>query len=163
MSRLPVFTGTPGGIRTPDPRLRRPLLYPTELLARGFFRRHCIPGTGRKGKGYAGRRPLAARAKQVKDRDVRRTIRHRPGSGRPGRPVPEGWGEKQKGQGRGGPAPDEAATGCSAQARRRRPTAANPARPVAKRSRVAGSGTGAFILSVSARKVKIVVVPAEPK
>ena len=25
--------GTPGGIRTPDPRLRRPLLYPTELLA----------------------------------------------------------------------------------------------------------------------------------
>ncbi len=22
----------PGGIRTPDPRLRRPLLYPTELL-----------------------------------------------------------------------------------------------------------------------------------
>ena len=26
--------GTPEGIRTPDPRLRRPLLYPTELLAR---------------------------------------------------------------------------------------------------------------------------------
>ena len=25
--------GTPEGIRTPDPRLRRPLLYPTELLA----------------------------------------------------------------------------------------------------------------------------------
>ena len=25
-------TGDPGGIRTPDPRLRRPLLYPTELL-----------------------------------------------------------------------------------------------------------------------------------
>ena len=24
--------GDPGGIRTPDPRLRRPLLYPTELL-----------------------------------------------------------------------------------------------------------------------------------
>ncbi len=24
--------GEPGGIRTPDPRLRRPLLYPTELL-----------------------------------------------------------------------------------------------------------------------------------
>ena len=163
MSRLPVFTGTPGGIRTPDPRLRRPLLYPTELLARGFFRRHCIPGTGRKGKGYAGRRPLAARAKQVEDRDVRRTIRHRPGSGRPGRPVPEGWGEKQKGQGRGGPAPDEAATGCSAQVRRRRPTAANPARPVAKRTRVAGSGTGTIALSVSARKVKVAVDATWPK
>ena len=24
--------GEPGGIRTPDPRLRRPMLYPTELL-----------------------------------------------------------------------------------------------------------------------------------
>lgn len=27
-----VLNGDPGGIRTPDPRLRRPLLYPTELL-----------------------------------------------------------------------------------------------------------------------------------
>ena len=27
-----IFFGDPGGIRTPDPRLRRPLLYPTELL-----------------------------------------------------------------------------------------------------------------------------------
>ena len=27
-----INTGDPGGIRTPDPRLRRPLLYPTELL-----------------------------------------------------------------------------------------------------------------------------------
>ena len=27
-----IFSGDPGGIRTPDPRLRRPLLYPTELL-----------------------------------------------------------------------------------------------------------------------------------
>lgn len=26
------FRGDPEGIRTPDPRLRRPLLYPTELL-----------------------------------------------------------------------------------------------------------------------------------
>ena len=25
--------GAPGGIRTPDPRIRNPLLYPTELLA----------------------------------------------------------------------------------------------------------------------------------
>ena len=28
----PLLLGDPGGIRTPDPRLRRPLLYPTELL-----------------------------------------------------------------------------------------------------------------------------------
>ena len=26
------YYGEPGGIRTPDPRLRRPVLYPTELL-----------------------------------------------------------------------------------------------------------------------------------
>lgn len=26
-----ILSGDPGGIRTPDPRLRRPLLYPTEL------------------------------------------------------------------------------------------------------------------------------------
>ena len=111
MSRLPVFTGTPGGIRTPDPRLRRPLLYPTELLARGFFRRHCIPGTGRKGKGYAGRRLLAVRAKQVENRDVRRKIRHRPGSGRPDRPVPEGWGRKQHGAGPRRPCPGRGGDG----------------------------------------------------
>ena len=29
-----ILSGDPGGIRTPDPRLRRPLLYPTELLIR---------------------------------------------------------------------------------------------------------------------------------
>ena len=28
-----MFSGVPAGIRTPDLRLRRPLLYPTELLA----------------------------------------------------------------------------------------------------------------------------------
>ena len=28
-----AFFGVPGGIRTPDPRLRRPLLYPAELQA----------------------------------------------------------------------------------------------------------------------------------
>ena len=27
-----IVFGEPGGIRTPDPRLRRPVLYPTELL-----------------------------------------------------------------------------------------------------------------------------------
>lgn len=30
--RTRMITGDPGGIRTPDPRLRRPLLCPTELL-----------------------------------------------------------------------------------------------------------------------------------
>jgi hypothetical protein len=30
----PWNIGAPGGIRTPDPRLRRPMLYPTELQAR---------------------------------------------------------------------------------------------------------------------------------
>ena len=158
---MAVFIGTPGGIRTPDKRLRRPLLYPTELLARGFFRRHCIPGTRRKGKGYAGRRQLPVREKQVENRAIRQTLRHRPGSGRPGRPAPAGWGEKQKGQGRDAPAPEEAAMGCRAQMGRRRPTAANPAKPVAKRSRVAGSGTG-VILSVSARKVRVFAVVVEP-
>ena len=29
-----AFRGAPEGIRTPDPRLRRPLLFPPELLAR---------------------------------------------------------------------------------------------------------------------------------
>ena len=32
--RPPYFVGAPGEIRTPDTRLRRPLLYPTELQAR---------------------------------------------------------------------------------------------------------------------------------
>ena len=31
---VPGKFGAPGGIRTPDPRLRRPMLYPTELQAR---------------------------------------------------------------------------------------------------------------------------------
>jgi hypothetical protein len=29
--------GAPGGIRTPDQRLRKPLLYPAELQARGAY------------------------------------------------------------------------------------------------------------------------------
>jgi hypothetical protein len=32
--------GAPGGIRTPDPRLRRPMLYPTELQARAVATIH---------------------------------------------------------------------------------------------------------------------------
>ena len=34
-----IDNGEPGGVRTPDPRLRRPVLYPTELLTHvlGFF------------------------------------------------------------------------------------------------------------------------------
>ena len=30
---FPVFTGAPGGSRTHDPWLRKPILYPTELRA----------------------------------------------------------------------------------------------------------------------------------
>ncbi len=30
---IQLVNGTPVGIRTPDPRIRNPLLYPTELLA----------------------------------------------------------------------------------------------------------------------------------
>ena len=33
----PRFDGAPGGSRTPDPRLRRPLLYPAELRAQHHF------------------------------------------------------------------------------------------------------------------------------
>ena len=33
----PVIIGTPGGIRTPGLRIRSPLLYPAELLARVRF------------------------------------------------------------------------------------------------------------------------------
>ena len=32
MLLYPFENGEPGGIRTPDPWLRRPMLYPTELL-----------------------------------------------------------------------------------------------------------------------------------
>ena len=34
---IPTKSGEPEGIRTPDLRLRRPLLYPTELLAQALF------------------------------------------------------------------------------------------------------------------------------
>ena len=32
INNLSILYGEPGGIRTPDPWLRRPMLYPTELL-----------------------------------------------------------------------------------------------------------------------------------
>jgi len=35
---VPEKIGAPGGNRTPDPRLRRPMLYPTELRARAYLR-----------------------------------------------------------------------------------------------------------------------------
>ena len=37
MSEGLVFNGVPGAIRTPDPRLRRALLYPAELQAHIFL------------------------------------------------------------------------------------------------------------------------------
>ncbi len=35
LSEQVILNGTPEGIRTPDPQLRRLMLYPTELLAQG--------------------------------------------------------------------------------------------------------------------------------
>ena len=35
---IPTISGAPGGIRTPGPRLRRPLLYPAELQAQATGR-----------------------------------------------------------------------------------------------------------------------------
>ena len=40
MPRSKKSRGTPGGIRTPDQRLRRPLLYPAELLAHWVCKRN---------------------------------------------------------------------------------------------------------------------------
>jgi len=37
-AQVPENNGAPGGNRTPDPRLRRPMLYPTELRARRHLR-----------------------------------------------------------------------------------------------------------------------------
>jgi hypothetical protein len=37
MQTFDFFNGVPGAIRTPDPRLRRALLYPAELQAHIFF------------------------------------------------------------------------------------------------------------------------------
>ena len=39
--------GAPGRIRTCDPRLRRPMFYPTELLAPAVCAEQSITGTGR--------------------------------------------------------------------------------------------------------------------
>ena len=36
-AETPEKIGAPGGNRTPDPRLRRPMLYPTELRARAWI------------------------------------------------------------------------------------------------------------------------------
>ena len=38
-----LMFGEPGGIRTPDPWLRRPMLYPTELLTHGYITINIIP------------------------------------------------------------------------------------------------------------------------
>ena len=44
---VPGKFGAPGGIRTPDPRLRRPMLYPTELQARAVATIHQQAAQGR--------------------------------------------------------------------------------------------------------------------
>ena len=45
-AEAPEKIGAPGGNRTPDPRLRRPMLYPTELRAPNHSR-YTIPGQAR--------------------------------------------------------------------------------------------------------------------
>jgi putative ABC transport system substrate-binding protein len=45
-ARVLARIGAPGGIRTPDPRLRRPMLYPTELQARRVVTIHQLAGKG---------------------------------------------------------------------------------------------------------------------
>ncbi len=42
------MSSTPEGIRTPNPRFRRPMLYPVELRARGVFWGLILAGSGRK-------------------------------------------------------------------------------------------------------------------
>ncbi len=44
----PAAGGAPGGIRTPDPRIRNPVLYPTELRApaAGLLARQRLRGLG---------------------------------------------------------------------------------------------------------------------
>gem|GEM_PF-6909029 len=39
------LSGRQGGVRTRNPRLRRPVLYPVELLARGFYSNFDLPWT----------------------------------------------------------------------------------------------------------------------
>src|SRR5690606_17506234 len=56
--------GAPGGIRTPDQWLRKPLLYPAELQARGRLLSTIAP----------------SRASRVRFADVLRTLRARPGA-----------------------------------------------------------------------------------
>ena len=59
--------GAPGGTRTPDPRLRRPLLYPTELQARASYRSTTLSAfrTGARQpsgwEGWSGRADLNGR------------------------------------------------------------------------------------------------------
>jgi hypothetical protein len=50
-AELRALTGVPEEIRTPDTRLRRPLLYPAELL--GHFRLEGAPGFEPGNKGFA--------------------------------------------------------------------------------------------------------------
>jgi hypothetical protein len=41
LGKDPAVFGAPGGIRTPDQRIRNPLLYPSELRARALLNRNC--------------------------------------------------------------------------------------------------------------------------
>ena len=51
LGESPVQNGAPAGIRTPDTRLRRPLLYPAELQAHGAGEGDRTLATGLEGRG----------------------------------------------------------------------------------------------------------------
>ena len=61
--------GAPEGIRTPDPRLRRPMLYPTELQAhhRRMQRAGSTPTPADDFRWYHSRRGLSIQTEQIID------------------------------------------------------------------------------------------------
>src|SRR5574341_493166 len=94
-------SGAPGGNRTPDPRLRRPLLYPTELRARTFIVYPVLEASARGGPVTAPRPPChpiisknrGGRIRTgdlLRPRQARYQAALRPGTAPPGTTCPEG-------------------------------------------------------------------------
>ena len=61
--------GAPGGVRTPDPRLRRPLLYPTELQARKV----CGQRSAREAQSIHSSSSSWGKARSQKPREMRKS------------------------------------------------------------------------------------------